>query len=185
MANYPIKIPSSPALFDTVALEARTKLKAAFSWLDEVYISSHAKVDEDGRYFPATEAQGGNYIDLRPDNNLGNYGFFELSQAQELDAVANHKTILTAEFAFVLFFDYREVYPADYDTRTVENIKSEFLIFFETIRLLSAQMTLTRVTTDKEQIYRGYDVKEIVNKFLIRPFGAIRFEGEAVYRTTC
>jgi hypothetical protein len=185
MANYPLKIPNDPALFDKVALEARSKMKAAFSWLNEVYLSSAAKVDEDGRYFPVAEAQGGNYIDLRPDASLGNYAFFELDQSQELEAFPNHKTKILGRFSLILFFDFREVYPADYDTRTAENVKRDWLIFFETIRLKTANVILTGVTTEKDQIYRGYDVKDLVNKFLVRPFGAIRFEGEAVYRTNC
>jgi hypothetical protein len=170
-----LMIPTAPRLFDVLALEMRADLKTAFSWLNEVYLHAFSKVEDNGDFAPYAQGVKGNYIKLLPDAAIGNFAFFETQGSQPLDFARSGSEFETV-FSMVVFFDYRTVYPADHLTRSVENVKYDLLSFFEGQGFSSGSVEVTAITSDKDEVYRGYNVRDLINVFLVRPYGAVRLD---------
>lgn len=178
IANHSLLIPTEPQFFDVFALAFRTKILAYFSWLNECFLAAEQRFgDSKGRIisFPGALWNNKEYVNLLPDGHLGNYAYWDIEDGQTFDAISAFPQT-TLQAGLVVFFDYRDLYPADWQTRTIENVKSDMIAFFQTKGWTGASLRVDSISTESSNVYRGYDHGEMKAQFRMKPYGVIRID---------
>ena len=187
-ANHPAYIPQTPKLFENVAIEMRTKLLAHFDWLTNAYLIAERRIkrDGDGRElrYPAVQVRGTEYVNLLPDAHLKNHSYIETGGTDAIDYHRARSQVQT-EVGLVFFFNYRDLYPAEWQSSTIERVKSDVLDFFAQTAFSTAQIKPIRFLDTAPGIYQDYDYWEINHQFLMKPYGALRVDLSINYFQNC
>lgn len=130
------------------------------------------------------------YIRLFPDDTLGNFSFFDLTDEQRIDGYAVKtpgKNIYKFGADLVVWFDFRTVYasPADWKAYSVANVVQQVSDILQTSQIAGVNIEIERYRYSVENVYRGYDHKEIANQFAVRPYGCFRIETTITYKKQC
>jgi len=188
---------TSPVLEDAALLLVQAKLDAGLSWLTTAYGRAHKLIRKDGDnrniYFPAvyaTSSTGTDYINLLPDSELGNFSFFDLTDEQRIESYAVKvpgKNIYKFGADLIVWFDFRTVYPspADWKAYGVANVVQQVSDVLQTAQITGVNIEIERYRYSVENIYRGYDHKEISNQFAMKPYGCFRIETTITYKKPC
>jgi len=196
---------TSPVLEDAALLLVQAKLEAGLSWLETAYGRAHKFVQRSGNvgeaYYPAgreiqspvvyaTSSTGLDYIRLFPDDTLGNFSFFDLTDEQRIESYAVKtpgKNIYKFGADLIVWFDFRTVYPspADWKAYGVANVVQQVSDVLQTSQITGVNIEIERYRYSVENIYRGYDHKEITHQFAARPYGAFRVECTITYKPPC
>ena len=186
-------------LDDPVGIEAAIEeinalLKAQLPWLDIAYGKCEKLLEskEKGSY-PAIYSANNEYVELFPDQNKGNFSFFDIAENSVINWVPHQLTGGSAEFGLIVWFDYRKVYPADSENKSIEHVKLDVLTVLNTIGLLNSTITCHRVLERVENVYNGYNLAlyrgfsygNIKSPYMMRPYGVFRIEGKINYRKNC
>ena len=178
------------ALVDDSIATINATLLANLTWLDNAYgkIQRMKHRDAKGREttFPGVYVGGdtNDYVSVLPDEKLGNYCYFEVSDPVDYENI-NRNIQVSFEFKISFWFDWRDLYPADFKSRSIEEVKAQILAV-----LMAAQYTRTvkafKVYEDANSIFQNftnqgyissYDHKQIDGQFLMKPFGGLAFSG--------
>lgn len=188
MSRQPIvPVLVDPKMIDIVFSEIQTALTTKLAWLDGAYgKAQRLKRLKDDRQivYPAIytgTTQGKGYEDASPSDHFGNYCFFVTYDPEEIIMWNKINVDLRSQFGLIFWFDFRKIYPTDWQRRTIDNVKSEVVEFFRSTSFRNSQVTISRFYEDAENIYRTFTDKEIDNQFLMRPFGGFRIEGTVKY----
>jgi len=186
--NYQPFLPESPALFENVAIEMRTKLLAHFAWLTNAYLVAERRVRryEDGRElrYPGVQVKGTEYLNLLPDAHLQNHSYLDRTGNDSIDYHRARSQVQT-EMGLIFFFDYRDLYPTEWESSTIERVKSDVLNFFAATSFTTAQIKPIRFLDTAAGIYQDYDYWEINSQFLMKPYGALRVDLSINYFQNC
>ncbi len=188
--NPSIPTITDPQLIDAALAEINTKLVAGLSWLNSAFgkaIRLEETVDGKKRAFPAIytgETLGTEYIKLIPDSHLGNFSFFDVEDGDEAKWVGRNYDQFVSRIGLVFWFDFRDVYPSDHTTRTIDNVKATVYRLLKEMRLTKSTISFNKFHERKERVYRGYWVPDMDNQFYMRPYGLFRLDGEIRYRET-
>lgn len=194
-----------PVLEDAVLLLIQAKLEAGLSWLTTAYGRAQKLVRRSGNigeaYYPqgreisfpgiyANSTDGKEYLDMFPDELLGNYSFFDLRDEQLVsDYVQKSPLKNTYKFGvgLVVWFDFRTVYPspADWKAYSVTNVMKQVFDLLATMTVPGAHIEIDRYYESVENIYRGYSHNEVRNQFANRPYGVFRIEMDITYKPPC
>ena len=170
---------SGPALLDVFLVELSGVLEAKLSWLTTAYGAAQVlKRDKDGRtvtYPAAPSNKGAEYIELFPDEHLGNFIWFDV-QSYEIDDKGRPDKDFKADGSLICWVDLRRVYPADWKERSVENVKSDVIAALKATGLTTGKIRLTRSYDRQADVYRGYTDAEIQNQYMMRPYCAFRLD---------
>lgn len=169
-------------LIDKALLPIQTSLTTKLSWLNHAFgKAQRLKEVVEGKtvIYPGVYVGGEEYLKVFPDSHIGNFTFFDIEDGEELDHKGRGNVDFSVNFGLVVWFDYRTVYQADWQQRTIENVKSEVIDALKTTLLpIGSSLRITRSWERSENIYKGYTDKEIREQFLMRPFGGFKLEGE-------
>lgn len=180
--------PADPQLIDVALVELQAVLLDGLSWLSKAYGKAERRVrevDSRSRYYPAAYVHTKDYVSLLPDEHIGNFVWFDVEDSQEVDYVPRGWSELRSRAGLVFWFDYRTIYPNDYHTRTIENVKSEVLRLLTTTTLQNSTLTVQSFDERAESVYRSYSIDEVKNQLLMRPYGAFRLNALLRYREKC
>lgn len=180
---------TNATLLDMAVEQVNVSLRAGLSWLTTAYGKGERRerAKDTGRIlYPAIYLGSGNeYLSMFPDRHLGQYLWWDIEDGQTMDWKKFQLTFHDVRFGLVLWGDFRNVYPADYQTRTIEHIKKEVLTVLNTKAWANVSLVVDRVFERSENVYRGYSIAEIDNQFEMRPYFALRFEGRMRYSIPC
>lgn len=180
---------TSPEMLDAALAQVQTVLENQLSWLTTAYgkIEKREVKDPEGRkvVFPSVYAGGTEYINLLPDEHLGNYSYIEVLDSQAVVWRPRSYSEFTADVAIIFWFDFRTVYPADYQERSVDHVKYEVLSALAGSTFPSIRLTITSISERAENIYRGFSASEIETQFLMRPYGGFRLDAKLIYKVLC
>lgn len=180
---------TTPRFLDQALAEINTKLAAGLSWLDSTFgRAEHQYQTTDlGRelVFPAVHIGRNEYLKLFPDSHIGNFSFWDIEDGQGVDYRRQQYNYVEADFGLVLWFHYGDVYGATSDNYTIENVKADVLRVLTPAHLANSSIEITEFFENKENVYRGYDIRDIDNQFWMRPYGCLRIDGRIRYRETC
>lgn len=182
-----LPVVTDPQLIDIALTEIQAALTDSLSWLDHAFGKAKKitkTVDNKASSKPYVYAGLKDYLPVLPDETLGCFSYFEIEDGEEIKAASIRASAdFVANFGLVVWFDFRKVYPTDWERRTNEHVKKEVLDALRTT-LRGSSLTLLKFYERAENIYKGYDHKEINNQFLMRPFSGFRLDGTIKYFET-
>jgi hypothetical protein len=191
MINPTAQIVSNPQMIDSVLIQFNTHLMNELIWLDNAYTKCDRiieTIDNQNIISPVVYTSSSNeYIRLFPDSHIGNFSFFDTQGITTFRNEPRIKTRFKDTLKWIVWFDYRTVFTGSDETHTIENIKHQVTDAFKSIRIINGQIHLKRFLERTSMIYGEYNIREIHNQYLMRPYGALALEFELIYskETNC
>ena len=190
MATEYIPKHNTPYLFDKVIGELQQALKNRLQWLDASYGRAErlVKVIDGKRYYTPNAYLGNDQYELLlPDDKLGCYSFFVLSEPQELLNRMQTEVRIKAPFSLIVWVDMRRVEKVmnQPDQRNTEYIKEQVLGVIATAFLKKGSVSVMRIFERAENVFEGFTLDEVQNQFLMSPFAGFRFQGEMIVTNDC
>jgi|VirMetMinimDraft_7_1064189.scaffolds.fasta_scaffold08928_2 hypothetical protein len=170
---------AEPKLIDLALLEIQTALTAKLPWLNHAFgKAQRLKEERDGRIviYPGVYAGSEDYLEVFPDSHIGNFSFFDVDDGEEMNGMNRASIAFEAKIGLVVWFDYRKVYPGDWQQRSIENVKAEVIEALNTSAFRRSSVIFYKAWERSESIYKGYSDKEIMQQFLMRPYGGLKIE---------
>lgn len=166
-------------------------------WLDVAFGRAQklAKVLPTGRriatpnvYCGGWNGHGPNdYIEVSPDSNIGNFCFFWIDDPQTIDWVRNSEMTQRAPFSLIFWLDLRKVFNNN-TTRNTEFLKAQILEVLNGRAgwiMRNGSIVINQCYEQAENIYRGFNLDEVDNQFLMHPYCGFRFDGEIAIDMPC
>lgn len=187
----------NPVLEDRALLYLQQHLADTLPWLNYAFgRASKLAITRDVRqvYYPAYPANdavwGKEYIHLWPDENLGNFCFFDLRDEQIVTEwgkrnMANNRYRFGASLIFS--FNLKKIYGGEtWKSATPANVVNEvFVLGLATFANVGVSISADRYYHNTENVYRGYTHNEVKNQFNMRPYGCFRIDLEVNYLPGC
>lgn len=195
MAINDVPVIPDAVMLDAVLAQVQQGLKENLPWLDVAFgrsqrlqkIVKGKKIICPNVYCGGWRGHGENdYIEVSPDSLIGNFSFFEIEEPQVLEPATWARTI-KAPFGLVFWFDLRKVYGEEAN-RNTEYLKAQILNVVNGRsgwHLKHGRIVLNKCYERAENIYRGYNLSEIDNQFLMHPFAGFRFDGVLEFDELC
>jgi len=176
-----------PVLLDKVIDEIIDNQKAKLTWIDNAfrlaYTLEHESQGKKFRY-PAIYTERNNYHSVLPDDTLGNFSFIEKKDPETVIARAGYYDI-TVDVDIIFWFNLSKIYDTD-KVVMLENIKDDVLKLFNSRSLFKeSSITINKVYTNAENIFEGYDLKQVENQFLMMPYAGIKLSCTLRYTSPC
>ena len=181
MDRIPVK--TNPQMFDRVVLPIQRALANAFPWLDHSigiceFLTS---TKEKKRYnYAALYIGGGEYEQVMPCEELGNFSFFYLRDPQTFGA--KDTNLVRSPFSLVFWYNLMEVSP-EADERNREQIKGQIMGVLN--RLSIAGLEITRIYEKPDNVFSDFSYDQTDNRFLMHPFTGLRIDGFMTARADC
>lgn len=199
-----IRYKDSPVLLDKVLQDMQKSLKEKLVWLDYAFWRAYKLVQhrQDGNKFiyPAIYNGRGEYVSLLPNDNFGNFSWFDIYDPQKITQVVQSLPQYTFSGAIVFWYDLSRIYSDDTVLHT-EEIKDEILRALTTPGIITTtgKLTIDNVYERFENIYKGYsiekiystymysdeDIQDIDKQFFMYPYAGIRIEFTLTTRELC
>ena len=199
-----IRYKENPVLLDKILQDIQKSLTDRLKWLNCAFGKAHKLVEHrpegDKFIYPAAYIGNGEYVSLLPNDNFGNFCWFDIYDPQKITQVVQSLPQYSFSGAVVFWYDLSSIYEDETVLHT-EEIKDEI------IRVLTAPGLIT--TTGKlvindiyerfENIYSGYSIEKIYNnysykgegiqdidkQFFMYPYAGIRIEFTLTTRELC
>lgn len=189
------KYKENPVLLDKILQDIQSVLMEKLTWLDHAFGKAYKLVEyqQDGRKFvyPAIYNGEGEYVSLLPNDNLGNFSWFDIYDPQKITQVAQTSPQYTVDGALIFWYRLDSIY-GDKSVMHTEEIKDEILRILTTPGFIATpgRLTVTSVYERLENIYRGYtyqgeDIQNVEKQFLMYPYAGIRIEFTLTTRELC
>lgn len=195
---------TSPVLLDKVLQDIQKGLKEKLPWLDYSFGRAYKMVehrpDGDKFVYPAAYNGNGEYVSLLPNDNFGNFSWFDIYDPQEITYVVQGLPQFTFDGAIVFWYDMSSIYD-DASVLHTEEIKDEVIRILTTPGLVSGRgnIEITKIYERFENIYRGYSIEKVYNsnlykgqgiqdidkQFFLYPYAGLRIEFSLKTREIC
>ncbi len=181
--------PETPAFVDKVIVQLQNTLKANLIWLNYSFgRAQRLTTTKDSRpyVYPGVHIGNGEYINVFPDDNYKNFSFFIIEDPQVIiPDVAHVQNKVSTRYALIIWLNLNSVFAGLKD-RNSETIKEQVLaVLTKKIFLNFGRITIDKIYDQAENIYRGYNIKEVESQFLMQPYFGLRFEGELSFIDSC
>ena len=194
----------NPVLLDKVIQGLQDTLSSKLSWLDYAFGRGYKLVEhlEDGEklIYPAFYNGEGEYKSLLPNDNYGNFCWFDIYDPQEVIPISQGLPQYVFSGALIFWYDISKIY-ADSSKMYTEEVKDEVLALLTTPGILSVTGTFKvgAVYERFENIYRDYSIERIYNNFAYKgqniqsmdkqyfmwPYCGLRIEFSIITRELC
>lgn len=199
-----IHFKEEPVLLDKILQEIQEILIRKLPWLNYAFGRAYKLVEHrpDGNKFiyPAAYNGNGEYVSLLPNDNFGNFAWFDIYDPQRITRV--NRLLPQYEFSGAIVFWYN--LDSIYDDKKVlytEEIKDEIIRLLTSPGLITTagRLTVNTIYEQFENIYKGYSIEKIYNnytykgegihnidrQFFMHPFAGIRIEFTLTTRELC
>lgn len=206
MKDYNLNIPikQNPVLLDKVIQDIQQALKEKLKWLDYAFGRAYKLVehqDNGGKFiYPAAYTGNSEYVSLLPNDNYGNFSWFDIYDAQEITQVVQSTPQFTFSGAIIFWFNLNTIF-ADSDAMYTEEVKDEIVRVLTTPGLIkqTGRLTINKIYERFENLYSGYSLEKIYNSyvysgqniqamdklFFMHPYSGLRFEFNLTTRELC
>lgn len=206
MIDSKVRIPikSAPVLLDKVLQDLQVALSKNLLWLNHAFGRAQRLVEhrlDDNKFiYPAIYLGSTEYLSMLPNDQLGNFSWFDIYDPQEITEVVQSKPQYTFSGAIVFWYNLRSIYPDDSVLYT-EEIKDEVLTLLTTPGILTtnSRISITKVFERFENIYKGYSLEKVYNtfvysgqgiqeldkQFFMYPYAGLRVEFTITTRELC
>lgn len=180
--------PENPVMIDRVLACIQDALINNVWWLDHAFGRAQRLVTKkDGRdyYYPAVYIGKEDYLNVLPEQVLGNRTYFTIDDPQQVEFNPRRYNAIRSPFSLVLWYDLRSIFKTSKE-RNTEEIKSQIMRVLSGVVLPSgSRIEITRIYEQAENIFKGFSLKEVDTQFLMYPFAGLRIEGTLTYREDC
>lgn len=174
---------TDPKLFDKQVLKIQEALADNLPWLDYAMGICETLTDvKDGKKFVSANLYmgKGQYMQVMPCNELGNFAFFTLRDPQDFGA--KDKSLIKSPFSLIIWYDTRKV-SLPTDERNTEAIKGQILGILNQLRF--PYLSLTRIYEKPQNVFADYTYDHTNNQFLMSPYAGLRIDGVIEVRIPC
>lgn len=202
--NVKIIKKENPVLLDKIIQDIQETLTKKLKWLQYAFGRAYKLVQHEkgGSKFiyPAAYIGNSEYVSLLPNDNFGNFCWFDIYDPQEITTVVRSLPQFTFSGAIVFWFDLNSIF-ADADAMYTEEIKNEIIQVLTGPGLIKehGKLTINRIYERFENIYKGYAIEKIYNnlsykgeeiqeldrQFFMHPYAGLRFEFTMLTRELC
>lgn len=204
-SNNTVKLKGTPILLDRAIQGLQQTLLANLSWLDKAYGRGYKMVqhlDNGSKYvYPAAYVGGSEYVSLTPNDNIGNFCWFDIYDPQTVASQVPAFPTHTYRGALVFWLNLQTIYESD-EFINSEEVKSEILSVITTPGAISSgvgRLAVTEVVEGLDSLYKGYtlehvysmrnyaeeDLQSLDKQFFMFPYYGVRFEFEITIREVC
>lgn len=199
-----IKYKDDPVLLDRIIQDMQKSLMDSLPWLNYAFGRSYKMVEHrtDGNKFVYPAAYNGNaeYVSLLPNDNFGNFSWFDIYDPQEIVSVVQGLPWFTFEGAIVFWYNLESIYD-DATVLHTEEIKDEIIRLLTSPGLVSGygRIEVSKIYERFENIYKGYSIEGVYNnnlykgegiqsidkQFFLYPYAGLRIEFSLKTRELC
>lgn len=199
-----IRYKENPVLLDKVLQDMQTTLLVKLPWLNYAFGRAYKLVENrpDGAKFiyPAAYNGNGEYVSLLPNDNFGNFSWFDIYDPQKITQVVQSLPQYTFSGAIVFWYDLSSIYEDETVLHT-EEVKDEIIRVLATPGVITTtgKLTINNIYERFENIYKGYSIEKIYNnydysgqniqdidkQFFMYPYAGIRIEFTLITRELC
>lgn len=190
-----IRYKDKPVLLDRALQDIQGGLLSRLKWLNyafgRVYKLVEYKPEGFKFTYPAVYNGQGEYLSMVPNDNLGNFSWFEIYDPQKVIQVAPGSSRYSFNGAIVFWYNLSSIYT-DEDVLHTEEIKSEIIKALTSPGLTTSgsRVTVTEIYEQFENIYKGYVISgdrlaDGDRQFLMYPYAGIRVEFNLLTKELC
>ena len=199
-----IRFKEDPVLLDKILQDMQKSLMNRLKWLNCAFGRAYKLVEHrpDGNKFiyPAMYNGNGEYVSLLPNDNFGNFSWFDIYDPQKITEVVQSLPQYTFSGAVIFWYDLSSIYE-DETVMHTEEVKDEIMRVLTTPGLITTtgKLVINDVYERFENIYKGYSIEKIYNnytykgegiqdidkQFFMYPYAGIRIEFTLTTRELC
>ena len=199
-----IRFKEDPVLLDKILQDMQKSLMNRLKWLNCAFGRAYKLVEHrpDGNKFiyPAMYNGSGEYVSLLPNDNFGNFSWFDIYDPQKITEVVQSLPQYTFSGAVIFWYDLSSIYE-DETVMHTEEVKDEIMRVLTTPGLITTtgKLVINDIYERFENIYKGYSIEKIYNnytykgegiqdidkQFFMYPYAGIRIEFTLTTRELC
>lgn len=199
-----IRFKEDPVLLDKILQDMQKSLMNRLKWLNCAFGRAYKFVEHrpDGNKFiyPAMYNGNGEYVSLLPNDNFGNFSWFDIYDPQKITEVVQSLPQYTFSGAIIFWYDLSSIYE-DETVMHTEEVKDEIMRVLTTPGLITTtgKLVINDIYERFENIYKGYSIEKIYNnytykgegiqdidkQFFMYPYAGIRIEFTLTTRELC
>ena len=199
-----IRFKDNPVLLDKILQDMQSGLMSKLKWLNYAFGRAYRLVEHrpDGNKFvyPAAYNGNGEYISLLPNDNFGNFCWFDIYDPQRITQVVQSLPQYTFSGAIVFWYNLDTIFSSA-ETLNTEEVKDEIVRLLTTPGIIktTGKLEINSIYERFENIYKGYSIEKIYNnytyqgediqnidkQFFMYPFAGIRIEFTLTTRELC
>lgn len=199
-----IRFKEDPVLLDKILQDMQKSLMNRLKWLNYAFGRAYKLVEHrpDGNKFiyPAMYNGNGEYASLLPNDNFGNFSWFDIYDPQKITEVVQSLPQYTFSGAIIFWYDLSSIYE-DETVMHTEEVKDEIMRVLTTPGLITTtgKLVINDMYERFENIYKGYSIEKIYNnytykgegiqdidkQFFMYPYAGIRIEFTLTTRELC
>ena len=199
-----IRFKENPVLLDKILQDMQKSLMNRLKWLNYAFGRTYKLVEHrsDGNKFiyPAMYNGNGEYVSLLPNDNFGNFSWFDIYDPQKITEVVQSLPQYTFSGAVIFWYDLSSIYE-DETVMHTEEVKDEIMRVLTTPGLITTtgKLVINDIYERFENIYKGYSIEKIYNnytykgegiqdidkQFFMYPYAGIRIEFTLTTRELC
>lgn len=199
-----VRYKDNPVLLDKVLQDIQKGLTKRLKWLNYAFGRAYKLVehrpDGDKFIYPAAYNGNGEYVSLLPNDNFGNFSWFDIYDPQKITPVVQALPQYTFSGAIIFWYDLSSIYDDELVLHT-EEIKDEIMRVLTAPGLITTtgKLTIDSIYERFENIYKGYSLEKIYNnyvysgediqsidkQFFMYPYAGIRIEFTLTTRELC
>ena len=199
-----IRFKEDPVLLDKILQDMQKSLMNRLKWLNCAFGRAYKLVEHrpDGNKFiyPAMYNGNGEYVSLLPNDNFGNFSWFDIYDPQKITEVVQSLPQYTFSGAIIFWYDLSSIYE-DETVMHTEEVKDEIMRVLTTPGLITTtgKLVINDIYERFENIYKGYSIQKIYNnytykgegiqdidkQFFMYPYAGIRIEFTLTTRELC
>ena len=199
-----LRYKDNPVLLDKILQDLQRSLMNKLQWLDYAFGKAYKLVEHrpggDKFVYPAVYNGNGEYISMLPNDNLGNFSWFDIYDPQKITPVVQALPQYTFSGAIIFWYNLESVYE-DKSVLHTEEIKEEIIRALTSPGIISTtgKLVVSNIFEQFENIYKGFSLEKIYNnftyqgegiqdidkQFLMYPYAGIRIEFTLTTRELC
>lgn len=165
-----IKYKDNPVMLDLVLDNMRQQLLERLPWLDYAFGRAYKLVrhTEEGKFTEPMFYKGnGEYVSLMPNDNWGNFCWFDIYDPQSIDTTQRNYPKLTFSGAIVFWYNMERIFN-DAEFLYNEEIKQQVVNALSTPGIITQRghVQVFDIYERLENIYKGYSLEKVYNTFV-------------------
>ena len=182
MSYCPTNLPPIPNM--TCGIRYGQVQKIAFTRIGNLFsnLSNPITDTKNGQKFVSANRYvgKGQYEQVMPCEELGNFCFFSLKDPQE--TIPSDRNRIKSPFSLIIWCDVRKV-SLTTDERNIEQMKDQILSTLDALH--NPYLTITRIYEKWQNVFSEYTYDIVANHYLMSPYAGIRIEGYIEARVSC